>query len=69
MTEPEDIRLTFKGRNEACEDAKNTIAPMLCILCAAGYLNDEDFDVVMDILKIDRKLPPLLSIWCQEAEE
>ena len=69
MTEPEDIPLTFKGRDEACEDAKNTITPMLCILCAAGYINDEDFDTVMDILKTDRKLPPLLSIWRQKAIE
>lgn len=69
MTEPEDIPLTFKGRNEACEDAKNAITPMLCILCAAGYIDDEDFDIVTDILETDRKLPPLLSIWRREAEE
>ena len=69
MSEPEDIPLTFKGRDEACEDAKNMITPMLCILCAVGYINDEDFDIVMDILKTDRKLPLLLSIWRQEAKE
>ena len=69
MTESKDIPLTFKRRNVACEDAKNTIMPMLCILCAAGYINDEDFDIVMDILKTDRKLPPLLSIWRQKAIE